>query len=207
MKSVLSCGVGAFFLLSCAGRAPTAVSAETSAASEQTVPEAPLRSLPDGSWQEVVLGTQALVVSLPDRKHWRELGARGSWSGLEHEPSGSQLWFRHRVARRTVTAAECEKQARTSLSLLREPGHEAVVQRLSAPAGYLGEQRVSILDGERGQVFAFGAGVSRCYAAVFVSDNDSDLPQRLALASERIFAAVRLVGLDERGLGTRFGEE
>ena len=204
MKRLCVWSVGTLLALGCGPRAPVQLEPQSPAAAPSAHGHEPRVVLPDADWQDVVVSTQALVVPLPDRAGWRDLPSRGGWSGFEHSATQSQLWLRHRLARRSVSAEECEKQATSSLVLLRETGSEAVATRLAAPAGYLGQTRVSILEGDRARIFAFGAGVSRCYAAVFVTAGGGDLVGRLDLAGERVIVRVRLAGLDERALGTHF---
>lgn len=149
-------------------------------------------------WGELRDARQALALLLADPERWVARPATGTWSKWEHAPSRSQLWLRHQVARRTVTVEECEEEARRSLSVLRWPGSEVQEEPLRAPQAYHGLVRTELVEGGRGRVLAVGAGVSRCYAAVFLSEADEELPQRLSLAAYILGEQVRLLGVEER---------
>ena len=162
------------------------------------VPTLEMDVLPEVAWRETVVGEEALTVALPDGARWvSSRPAAGGWSQLQHPPSGSSLWLRHRVARRSVKVEECEKQARSSLRLLRESWALAWQQPLAAPSDYLGHLSVSTAAGAGGIVVAMGAGVSRCYSAVFSSSPAPGWPRRLEVGS-RILASIKLIGLDQR---------
>jgi hypothetical protein len=82
-----------------------------------------------------MLRPQNLVLSLPQVDVWQPLARRGTWSGLRHAPSESEIWIRHVPARRTVSLSECEDEARLSWTVLRDGPEAAHSRPLQSPAG------------------------------------------------------------------------
>lgn len=154
----------------------------------------------EGEPTERWVASLGLFVSLPPS--FEEQPARGGWAGFSDGVS-SQLWLMHAVARRSVTLAECEREARESLRLLREGGAARELGELAAPADYVGRVWSSDPDGERTLVGAVGTGTGRCFAAVFEARGASRAA-RARFALDNVLSSVRLPSLDERALGRRF---
>jgi hypothetical protein len=174
------------------------------APSETTAPATPSRKVSPFSMadsQPFALRSQGLTVRLPNGQGWTSLPARGGFTGLAHAESRSEIWVRHSPARRTVKLAECEEQSRQSLTLLRHGESPAFERRLIAPAGYGGVVNVILSSGGGGLVEAFGVGVSRCLAVVFITADGPGFPERLQVATNEILDSLALPALDERGGG------
>ncbi len=145
------------------------------------------------------LRAQGIIVRLPDADGWKAMPSRGGWTGLSHVETKSEIWLRHSPARRTVRLSECEEQSRQSLTLLRHgeaPAHE---RRLTAPSGYGGVVHVILPPGGGGLVEAFGVGVSRCLAVVFITGDAPGFPERLQVATNEILDSLALPSFEERG--------
>jgi hypothetical protein len=145
------------------------------------------------------------VLSLPEGNQWEPQKRRGTWSGLRHESSGSEIWVRHVPARRTVTIDECEKEARLSFEMIRQALPEAVERRLAAPKGYGGRLRVVLLPSGGGRVEAFSVGVSRCLSVVFTTSGQPGFPERLRVAVNEVIETIRVPNIGERGVARRMG--
>ncbi len=147
------------------------------------------------------LRAQGIIVRLPDADGWKAMPSRGGWTGLSHPETKSEIWLRHSPARRTVKLRECEEQSRQSLTLLRHgeaPAHE---RRLTAPTGYGGVVHVVLPPGGGGLVEAFGVGVSRCLAVVFITGDAPGFPERLQVATNDILDSLVLPSFGDRGGG------
>lgn len=151
----------------------------------------------------IALVPQNLVLSLPQGHVWESVPRRGTWSGLRHEVTESELWVRHVAARRTVSLAECEKEARLSWALIRESHESAVDRDLRAPAGYGGKLSVILLPDGGGRIEAFSVGVSRCLAVVFTTQASPGFPERLRVAANEVLETMRVPNVGERSRPVR----
>jgi hypothetical protein len=112
-----------------------------------------------------------------------------------------------------VRRSECEAQARLARPSLPIVRDDAVLERraLSAPAGFDTQLVVGVEptpQGLSGYALAIGAGVGRCYAAVFTTSAngtlaEQELATRLGLAVDRILSRVRERSVDERAVRHR----
>lgn len=154
--------------------------------------------------QKIILRPQNLVLSLPQGALWKTQKRRGSWTGLRHDASDSEIWIRHVAARRTVTVEDCEAEARLGWTLIQHEEPSAVERRLAAPQGYGGRLRVVLLPDGGGRVEAFSVGVSRCLAVVFTTGNSPGFPERLRVAVNEVVETLRVPNISERGELRRF---
>lgn len=172
-----------------------------------------------GTHRTVALVSQNLVFSVPQGHVWESLKRRGTWSGLGHEATGSELWVRHVPARRTVSLDECEREARLSWPLLRAAGDGAADERaleesvseseesnervLRAPKGYGGKLSVLLFPDGGGRVEAFSVGVSRCLAVVFMTGGGPGFPERLRVIANEVIETMRVPNIGERSRPVR----
>jgi hypothetical protein len=196
--------IGLIVSFGCGPKAP-----EPRAVERRAPPPAPrfgASDLDDAGWAEVESRRQSLVVRLPQRDAWR-LDDRQPWFLARHPGTGSELKLRTWLAPRLVRPEECEDQARLWLRSIPASHPEAVVRRrLRAPAGFSGELVVGVEPGNEGlegHALAFGAGVGRCYAAVFttrVSGTGSEdaLGRRLVLIVEGVLERVQERKIEDR---------
>jgi len=148
-----------------------------------------------------------IELALPDKAGW-QIAEGPTWFVADHEPSSSQLALRTWRADRVVRRAECEAQARLARPTIPIVKDEAVVERrtLTAPADFDNELVVGVepnAGGLSGYALVIGAGVGRCYAAVFTTsvrgkDAELELAARLGLAVDRVLSQVRARSVDER---------
>jgi hypothetical protein len=148
-----------------------------------------------------------IELALPDKASW-QIAEGPTWLVADHRASSSRLALRTWRADRLVRRAECEAQARLVRPTIPIVHEEAVVDRyqLSAPADFdsqlvLGVEPSAL--GISGYALVIGAGVGRCYAAVFttsVSGKDAELEvaTRLGLVADRVLSHVRVLRVDER---------
>lgn len=155
------------------------------------------------TYRRLVLLPQNLVLNLPQGDVWQPLPRRGTWTGLVHEPTKSEIWVRHVPARRTVSLAECESEARLSWELLRTETDEALARPLRSPEGYGGRARVVLLSSGGGRVEAHLVGVSRCLSVVFTTGEAPGFPERLRSIMNEVLPALRVPTIGERGVGKR----
>lgn len=161
----------------------------------------------------VALVSQNLVLSVPQGHVWESLSRRGTWSGLRHAATESELWVRHAPARRTVSLDECEKEARLSWPLLRGAGESRAEDRgdsldenertLRAPKGYGGKLSIVLNPEGGGRVEAFSVGVSRCLAVVFRTGGAPGFPERLRVAANEVIETMRVPNVGERSRAVR----
>jgi hypothetical protein len=152
----------------------------------------------------LVLRPQNLVLSLPQGDLWKPTTRRGTWSGLLHAPTESEVWIRHVSARRTITTEECEKEARLSWELLRDSSEADAERPLRAPADYGGALRVILAPEGGGRVEAFAVSVSRCLAVVFVTGTRPGYPERLRVFANEVLPNLRVPNISERAQIKRF---
>ena len=115
-----------------------------------------------------------------------------------HQATGSELWVRHALARRTVTLSECEEQARLGFSLLREPATPAHERPLEAPEGYGGRVRVELLPGGGARVVVVGVALSRCLTVVFRAEERSGFAQRMQVILNETLAQLEVPNIAHR---------
>jgi len=155
------------------------------------------------TYEKVILLRQSLVLHLPEGDKWVPLPGRGTWSGLRHDPTDSEVWVRHSSARRTVTVDECEREARLGWPEIREPDPDAITRLLRAPRDYGGRVSIVLNKEGGGRVEAFSVGLSRCLAVVFLTGNGPGFPERLRSFASEVIETMRVPGLGERGLEKR----
>ena len=163
---------------------------------------------PPDSWGlqtygKVILLRQSLVLHLPEGDKWVPLPGRGTWSGLRHDLTGSELWVRHSPARRTVTVGECEREARLGWPEIRQPDPSAITRQLRAPRGYGGQLSIVLDRDGGGRVEAFSVGLSRCLAVVFLTGSEPGFPERLRSFASEVIETMRVPALGERGFEKR----
>lgn len=200
-------------LVSCAGETGGRVGSKAASAEDSQAlrPEPRPLPRPDGTtvsggandWglhthRNVMLSSQNLVLSLPQGDVWKSAPRRGTWSGLLHEATHSEIWVRHVAARRTVTLEECERQARLSWPLIRDVEESAAERFLRAPQGYGGRLLVILLPDGGGRVEAFSVGVSRCLSVVFTTGGRPGFPERLRVGVNEIIETMRVPDVGER---------
>jgi hypothetical protein len=207
--SLAGYGVVALTVLTfgCAGRSSTPTEPEPPQLARIEEPR-PLKSIPsqshhfsDRSTGERVMRSEELVFTTVDPEAWEGQPRRGEWSGLRHRDGASEYWARHVAARRTVTLEECEADSRTTLALLRVEANPASERSRSLGDTYQGRVRVLLHPGAGGRVEAFFVGTSRCLALVFATDGSPGFPERLQFVASEVMDSLRLMTLDERGLG------
>lgn len=147
---------------------------------------------------------QNLVLSLPQGDVWKPTTRRGTWSGLLHAATQSEVWIRHATARRTVTTEECEKEARLSWDLLRDSGEADLERPLRAPADYGGKLRVLLSPEGGGRVEAFSVGAGRCLAVIFLTGPRPGYPERLRVFANEVMPHLRVPTIGERAQIKRF---
>lgn len=150
--------------------------------------------------RKIILRPQSLVLSLPQGDVWQPMPRRGTWSGLSHERSESEIWIRHAPARRTVSLEECEDEARLSWPLLRDDTEVAHSRPLRRPSGYGGRADVKLLSTGGGRVESYAVGVGRCLAVVFVTGARPGFPERLRAIMNEVLPALRVPDIGERGV-------
>lgn len=148
-----------------------------------------------------------IELALPDKDGW-QISEGPSWWVADHRVSSSRLAFRTWRADRTVRRSECEAQARLARPTLPILHEEAVIDRrtLSAPADFDNELVLGVEPsalGISGYALVIGAGVGRCYAAVFTTsvtgrDAELEVAARLGLVADRVLSDVRVRSVDER---------
>lgn len=151
---------------------------------------------------------------VPGPANWQSQDTE-RWLTLSHAKSESTLALRTWRAARLVRIEECEKQARLWRPELPEIVADNVVDErsLSGPPGYAVRMTVLVrrLEGEssiEGWALAFGAGIGKCYAALFSTraegaGAEAAIAERLVIASDRILPSVQEQGVDARILGPR----
>ncbi len=146
-----------------------------------------------------------LRVPLPDARAWSELDEE-RWFALTHEPSSSSLRFRTWRAPLRVSKDDCREQVYLWRSELRPRGEPMIEKSLGAPSGYDVGMRIDVERAESGAftavLLAYGAGVRRCYAAVFQTmvehaGAESELGGRLRLITEGVLNRVELIDIEE----------
>lgn len=172
----------------------------------------PAPALPARGFRDVVLSRHSLSVALPDAAGWQPIEPSEKWWAVRHASSRSELRMRAWTAPRRVSPAECERQARSWRPQIPVASPETIVQahRLDAPRGFdthvvVGVQALAPTQLE-GYALAFGAGVGRCYAAIYETraegaNAERAVGERLAVVVDGIFASVRLRSVDDRGPG------
>jgi len=153
-----------------------------------------------------------IELNLPSKPAW-QLADGPTWLVLRHAQTSSELALRTWRAERLVRRADCEAQARlarTSIPIVRD---ESVLERrpLVAPADFDTQLVVGVeptAQGVSGYAIAIGAGVGRCYAAVFstlVAGNgaEQEVAARLGVVVDQILSSVRLRSVDERAVRHR----
>jgi hypothetical protein len=145
------------------------------------------------------------VVALPQGDSFVPLRRRGTWSGLGHEPTKSEIWIRHTEARRTVTASECAAEARLSWEVLRDGAPVVESRPLQRPKDYLGTVDIVLIPQGGGRVEMLAAGIGRCLAVVFVTGALPGVPERLSVAATEVADSLRVPSIGERGMATRLG--
>ncbi len=164
---------------------------------------------------QLVFGPRAgLSLRLPGPEDWQSEDTE-RWLTLSHTQSESSLALRTWRAARLVRIEECEKQARLWRPELPEIVPDNVVDErsLSGPPDYAVRMTVLVRRVEsesfiEGWALVFGAGIGKCYAAVFRtkaagSGAEAAIAERLAIASDRILPSVQEQGVDARILGPR----
>ncbi|HYQ03992.1 MAG TPA: hypothetical protein VER96_35205 [Polyangiaceae bacterium] len=146
-------------------------------------------------------------LALPGKASW-QINEGPSWLIADERSSSSQLALRTWRAERLVRRADCEAQARLARPSIPVVHEEAIVEResLSAPAEFDNELLVGVEPsplGISGYALVFGAGVGRCYAAVFTTrvtgkDGEVEVAARLGLVVDRVLSQVRVRSVDER---------
>lgn len=205
-------------VLGCGGALPSTANPDAPAKHEGKTTDAPqvirkrsvpnamqLAALADRGWEVVESRAVGLRVPLPDARRWRE-PADERWLVLTHAPSSSSLRFRTWSAPVRVNKEACREQVYLWRSELR-PGFEPMVEgSLAAPSGYDVGLRIDVARNQGGALgatlLAYGAGVRRCYAAVFqtaVTDAraESELGARLRLVTEGVLNRVELIDIEE----------
>jgi hypothetical protein len=148
-----------------------------------------------------------IELPLPDKPGW-QIAEGPTWFVADHRPSSSQLALRTWRADRVVRRSECEAQARLVRPTIPIVKDEEVVERraLTAPADFDNELVVGVEPnalGLSGYALVIGAGVGRCYAAVFTTsvrgkDAEPELAARLGLVVDRVLSHIRARSVDER---------
>lgn len=194
-------------LVSCSGSA--APQAETPESAPSSAEEEPEKIVPPSedwgllTYKKVILLRQSLVLELPQGESWVTLPGRGTWSGLRHEQTKSEIWVRHNTARRTITVGECESEARLGWPEIRNPDPDAISRPLRAPHGYGGHLNIVLNKTGGGRVEAFSVGASRCLSVVFLTEGAPGFPERLRSFASEVLETMRIPALGERGLEKR----
>lgn len=148
-----------------------------------------------------------IELTLPGKASWK-ISEGPSWLVVEQPASSSQLALRTWRADRTVRRAECQAQARLARPSIPNVHDDVIVDRqaLSTPAEFDSELLVGVEPdalGISGYVLVFGAGVGRCYAAVFTTrvtgkGAEQEVATRLERVVDRVLSHVRVRSVDER---------
>jgi len=175
-------------------------------AESATVP--PPGEFEDAIWTEVELESIPARVSLPDVRGWHAKRS-GSFLTLEHRATESSLVLRVWRAARLVRPAECEAEARLARPNL--PALDAASQiearRLRTPMGFDVRLVVGAQPGPgesvRGSALAVGAGIGRCYLALYETRADGAnaarrVADRLGVVVPGIFESVELENAERR---------
>jgi hypothetical protein len=164
----------------------------------------------DGEWGTIRIVSRGLEVEVPEVAQWQYRAGK-SWVRLEHAPSDStlELWLAR--AERGARPSDCEARARLERPDLFRPAPETTIETrvLDAPAEFRSELTVglSAKPGDTalsGYVVAFGATVSRCFAAQFTtrveggSGAELELARRLDLIASRTLPRIALRGVEDR---------
>jgi hypothetical protein len=170
--------------------------------------------LPAGQF-DVVFGPRAgLSVLVPTPAKWQTEDTE-RWLTLTHARSDTKLSLRAWRAGRRVRPEQCQAQARLwRHDLPPLPSDNVVDERtLSSPAEHAVQltvlvQRAAPRAPIEGWVLAFGAGIGKCYAAVFETrahgaGAEAAIAERLALAADGILPSVQTQGVDDRVLRPR----
>lgn len=156
------------------------------------------RGFADEDWGTRQVPSQALAIRLPQASQWQAAAPRGSWAVFLHQPTQSQLLLRHEVARRNISAHECEQDIRYSLEELHESSEALGERREVLSNGYHGFVRVVLQRGGQALVKGFFAGVSRCLSVVFIPRSGAGDPETLQLVSDRVVPAIQILGVATR---------
>jgi hypothetical protein len=162
-------------------------------------------ALADRGWGVVQSRAVGLRVPLPDARQWSEHG-KERWLVLRHAPSNSSLRFRTWRAPIRVNKEACREQVYLWRSQLRPRSEPMIEGSLAAPSGYDVGLRIDVTRNQDGALMAtllaYGAGLRRCYAAVFrtaVTDDraEAELGARLRLITDGVLNRVELMGIEE----------
>ena len=136
---------------------------------------------------------QSLVVRVPVSWGLVMEPSLGAWGHARTSQSEDQFWLSHQPARRTITLAECETEARASLQILRH-GLASTNERPWDPMpGYAGTLRVILLDDGATLVEGYAVGLSRCLSAVYRVSGGEDYAQRLRLVVTSVLLQLSLL--------------
>jgi hypothetical protein len=136
---------------------------------------------------------QSLVVRAPSSWGLVAEPSLGSWGRATTSQNEDQLLVFHQPARRTITLAECETEARASLQILRH-GLSATNERPWDPLpDYAGTLRVVLLDDGSTLVEAYAVSFSRCLSAVYRVKGGQDYAQRLTLVVTSVLSRLSLM--------------
>lgn len=148
------------------------------------------------SLDDYAVARQGLQLLMPGDGNWSYFAGVGAWSALKRSSSGEELWLYHQPARRTISVAECESVARSTLALLRHGLGAAHQRPFQAPAGYGGKLNVVLLEDGGGVVEAFSVAASRCLAAAYRIEAGPGFGERMRIIVHETLPSLTVLSAD-----------